>query len=108
MSRNPDYPSSQADQFIVRFPDGLRDEIKIAAKAAGRSMNSEIILRLQGQQSPTEEPEMTKGQTLTVRLSDETRQKLDELSVRGPYRISITSIVERGIELAAKELEALK
>lgn len=31
------------DQFMVRFPTGMRDEIKSAAREAGRSMNSEII-----------------------------------------------------------------
>lgn len=35
------------DQYMVRFPPGLRDQIKEAASAAGRSMNSEIIARLE-------------------------------------------------------------
>lgn len=41
------YPSQTADQFAVRFPDGLRDQIKRDADAAGRSMNAEIVNRLQ-------------------------------------------------------------
>lgn len=41
------YPSQTADQFAVRFPDGLRDQIKRDAEAAGRSMNAEIVNRLQ-------------------------------------------------------------
>lgn len=40
-------PSRGSDQFIVRFPDGMRDRIAEAAKAGGRSMNSEIVLRLE-------------------------------------------------------------
>ena len=40
-------PSRTADQFIVRFPDGMRDRIADAAKQAGRSMNAEIIQRLE-------------------------------------------------------------
>lgn len=40
-------PSRGSDQFIVRFPDGMRDRIKAAADAAGRSMNAEIIQRLE-------------------------------------------------------------
>jgi hypothetical protein len=32
---------------MVRFPEGLRDRIKEAADANGRSMNSEIISRLE-------------------------------------------------------------
>ncbi|MDX0930555.1 Arc family DNA-binding protein [Sinorhizobium medicae] len=37
------------DRYIVRFPDGMRDEIAAAAKANGRSMNAEIIARLSGE-----------------------------------------------------------
>jgi len=39
-------PSRTADQFVVRFPDGMRDRIAEAAKTNGRSMNSEIVSRL--------------------------------------------------------------
>lgn len=35
------------DQYMVRFPEGLRDKIKEVAAANGRSMNSEIIARLE-------------------------------------------------------------
>ncbi|AVR88999.1 Arc family DNA-binding protein [Thauera aromatica] len=41
------YPSRTADQFVVRFPDGMRDRLKEAAHANGRSMNAEIVARLQ-------------------------------------------------------------
>lgn len=37
---------ANADKFIVRLPDGMRDEIAIAAEASGRSMNAEIVYRL--------------------------------------------------------------
>lgn len=42
------YPSDKQDQFVVRFPEGMRDEIAVAAKANGRSMNAEIVARLSG------------------------------------------------------------
>ena len=32
---------------MVRFPDGMRDAIKRAAEANGRSMNAEIVHRLE-------------------------------------------------------------
>lgn len=35
-------PSRTAEQFVVRFPDGMRDRIAEAAKANNRSMNAEI------------------------------------------------------------------
>jgi len=34
------------DQFPIRLPDGVRDEIKQAAKANRRSMNAEILSRI--------------------------------------------------------------
>lgn len=36
-----------ADQFPLRLPDGMRDAIKAAADASGRSMNVEIVSRLE-------------------------------------------------------------
>ncbi len=36
-----------SDQFSIRFPEGLRDVIKTAAAKNRRSMNSEIIARLE-------------------------------------------------------------
>lgn len=36
-----------ADKYIVRFPDGMRARIAEAAKANNRSMNSEIVSRLE-------------------------------------------------------------
>lgn len=36
-----------SDQFPLRFPDGMRDEIRLAADKNGRSINAEIIHRLE-------------------------------------------------------------
>ncbi|WP_273280953.1 Arc family DNA-binding protein [Pseudooceanicola atlanticus] len=35
-----------AEQYTVRFPDGLRDRIRVAAELNGRSMNAEIVATL--------------------------------------------------------------
>lgn len=35
-----------SDKFMLRFPDGMRDQIKAAADTNRRSMNAEIIARL--------------------------------------------------------------
>lgn len=50
MERKPtqDTESRHADKYIVRFPDGMRGQLKAAAKAAGRTLNAEIVARLQG------------------------------------------------------------
>lgn len=37
----------ESDKFIVRLPDGMRDRIKAAAEANNRSMNAEIVARLE-------------------------------------------------------------
>lgn len=36
----------KANQFMVRFPDGVREVIKERAKEAHRSMNAEIVYQL--------------------------------------------------------------
>lgn len=38
--------SRNADKFVIRLPDGLRDRISEVARGHHRSMNSEIIARL--------------------------------------------------------------
>lgn len=42
-----DTESRHADKYIVRFPDGMRDQLKGAAKINNRTMNAEIVARLQ-------------------------------------------------------------
>lgn len=40
--------SRRLDKVIVRLPDGMRDQLKSAAEANNRSMNAEIVSRLEG------------------------------------------------------------
>lgn len=47
MSEREPYPSEKQDRFIVRLPDGMRDRIKAAAEENLRSMNAEIVARLE-------------------------------------------------------------
>ena len=46
------FPSQLQERFIIRLPDGMRDRIAEAAKASGRSMNAEIVSRLQSTFGP--------------------------------------------------------
>lgn len=39
-------PSQTQDKFIVRLPDGMREQISEAAAANNRSMTAEIVARL--------------------------------------------------------------
>lgn len=41
------YSSRTADKFVVRLPDGMREKIAEVARTHHRSMNSEIISRLE-------------------------------------------------------------
>lgn len=52
--------SRDADKFVLRLPDGFRDQIAAVAKESERSMNAEIVSRLkqsinQDQQIETQE-----------------------------------------------------
>jgi hypothetical protein len=40
-------PGRGSDQFVIRFPEGMRDRIAMLAAANGRSMNAELIDRLE-------------------------------------------------------------
>ncbi len=42
-----DSPSRKLDQYIVRFPQGMRDKLKEEAAKNNRSLNAEIIDRLE-------------------------------------------------------------
>jgi hypothetical protein len=46
MDKKP-YPSESQERFIVRLPDGMRDLIADEAKKSNRSMNAEVVARLQ-------------------------------------------------------------
>ena len=54
--------AQSADKYIVRFPEGMRDRITELAKSNGRSINAEIITRLEWAMSllgkPTPLPEI--------------------------------------------------
>ncbi|WP_328186881.1 Arc family DNA-binding protein [Marinobacter sp. OP 3.4] len=41
------YPSNQLEKFSVRLPAGMREMIRRQAEANKRSMNAEIVFRLQ-------------------------------------------------------------
>lgn len=44
MSKEPIQPQ---DKYVLRLPDGMRDRIKAAAEANSRSMNAEMVARLE-------------------------------------------------------------
>lgn len=67
--------SRNADKFVVRLPDGMRGRINEVAQNNHRSMNSEIIQRL--------EQSLSKGESAETGQQEEPLQdQLDNLLVR--------------------------
>ena len=48
--------SRELDKFVVRLPDGMREQLSVAAQSNKRTMNAEIVSRLEAslQQFPNE------------------------------------------------------
>jgi hypothetical protein len=47
MSDHAHQATQTREQFIVRFPDGLRAKVKAVATANRRSMNAELLLLIE-------------------------------------------------------------
>jgi hypothetical protein len=97
----PPRTAQDADKYIVRFPDGMRDQIAAAAKANNRSMNAEIVARLQ----------QTFGITgVRARLLDLVASHLDEALASALKTVGVTPEVqaildEEGPLLPVKPME---
>lgn len=50
-----DFERQFPDQYMLRLPAGMRDKLKAIAKSNGRSMNSEIVARLEESLQMTED-----------------------------------------------------
>src|SRR5208283_727343 len=54
MSSEP--PVHSLEKFVLRLPEGMRDKIGVAARANKRTMNAEIVQRLEASFSSTDKP----------------------------------------------------
>ncbi|MCK1693099.1 Arc family DNA-binding protein [Bradyrhizobium sp. 144] len=43
----PEFKSRALDKFIVRLPEGMREKLSAAAQANNRTMNAEVVSRLE-------------------------------------------------------------
>jgi len=92
------YSSRTADKFVVRLPDGMRERIADVARNHHRSMNSEIIARLE--QSLIQEDSL--GDELNLRLHErELLQRFRQLSRR--QQNALVSLIAHDAEMAAEE-----
>ena len=97
------YSSRTADKFVVRLPDGMRERIAEVARNHHRSMNSEIIARLE--QSLIQEGAL--GEELRLRLDSpelslherELLQRFRQLSPR--QQNALVSLIAHDAEMAA-------
>lgn len=84
-------PASQHDKFIVRLPDGMRDQIAAAAKANNRTMNAEVVARLK----------------LTFELSDTSPEDVSEkMSEMAKYMSELTGQIRDVNSRISKLVEA--
>lgn len=59
-----------ADQFMLRLPEGMREQIKAAAESSGRSMNAEIVARLEESFVAPPPHELGADGQVTLKMSD--------------------------------------
>lgn len=79
-AQRPAYPSEEADKYIVRFPPGMRDQLKESARANNRTMNAEIVARLEQSFAATS---ASSGDTLTQAVQElQSLQRLGTLNYR--------------------------
>ena len=99
------YSSRTADKFVVRLPDGMRERIADVARNHHRSMNSEIIARLE--QSMLQEGAL--DDDLSLRLDSpelslherELLQRFRQLSRR--QQNALVALIAHDVEMAAEE-----
>jgi hypothetical protein len=99
------YSSRTADKFVVRLPDGMRERIADVARNHHRSMNSEIIARLE--QSMLQEGAL--GDDLNMHLDSpelslherELLQRFRQLSRR--QQNALVALIAHDAEMAAEE-----
>ncbi|AWC21406.1 Mnt [Aminobacter sp. MSH1] len=95
--------SRKLDQYIVRFPDGMRDRLKSAAEANNRSLNAEIVARLD---TSLADEDYLSGKSseppvmFTERVMDRLRSFVDERLKDEDFLLSL--IVGEGVESRKK------
>ncbi|RBO89670.1 Arc family DNA-binding protein [Pseudochrobactrum asaccharolyticum] len=96
-----DTPSRSLDKVIVRLPDGMRDRIREAAENNNRSMNAEIVSRLEasfGMDIP-----LVQGTVNTVQGFQAIAQQLVTLTQNPQFQAFIKGIDQP----SSKEIEHL-
>jgi hypothetical protein len=93
-----DFPSRGLDKFVLRLPDGMRDKIGVAARANKRTMNAEIVQRLEVSFSSMDEP---------LQVVNENTAEADMLLALKRFRAEFAAIRETR-RIVGELLEAVK
>ncbi|MNQ54955.1 Arc-like DNA binding domain protein [compost metagenome] len=98
------YSSRTADKFVVRLPEGMRERIAVVARNHHRSMNSEIIARLE--QSMLQEGALDEGVSMRLDSPELTLHERELLHFRQLSRRqqnALVALIAHDAELAAEE-----
>lgn len=71
----------ESDKFMLRLPDGMRDQIKAAAERNKRSMNAEIVIAL-----------------------DDWLHQLERLAAEAPFQREMSELAEQDRKQASRNL----
>lgn len=96
-----DTPSRSLDKVIVRLPDGMRDRIREAAEKNNRSMNAEIVSRLEA--SFSMDIPLVHGTVNTIQGFQTIAQQLITLAKNPQFQAFIKGIDQS----SSKEIEHL-
>ena len=100
------YSSRTAEKFVVRLPEGMRERIAGVARNHHRSMNSEIIARLE--RSLVQEGELLADSLLSLEGADlssherELLQRFRQLSRR--QQNALVALIAHDVELVDKQV----
>lgn len=86
------YPSQKADKFLLRLPEGIRDQIAQAATASNRTMTKEMVLRLQASFEPTNTERV---KDLELALAIEQHAKSEERMKAAHYASALRVVADR-------------
>lgn len=93
------------DQFIVRLPDGMRDSISHAADQNARSMNAEIVARLEQSFDPSlMSEEMAEQVEALHQCESALKNTRDELAKANEIR----ELLGKYVEATERQNEALR
>lgn len=87
----------EEDKYVVRFPDGMRDRIKAAAEANNRSMNAEIVNRLEA----SLDAELPKAQHVNFSSPAAYDRQVDDLlsPFSLEYRLKVEAMLRTAMEI---------